>query len=181
MGEPTETTIRPENNIPPEGTQPSENLKPPEMMTRGEFVDATTKKPPESEEWVREQFEGLENGEPGLSIDDKRITIRDNHGQPIATALLRDFPWGKAVYTIAVKPEFRRQGLATQLYEKAVEMGYKKGIWESTAFVGLRHKYYVKEAVSHGKSVYEGWQNDYPDLAENFDKTKNLIKKRKDG
>ena len=175
-----ETNRQPEDNIPRENERPTEQPKPPEMMAREEFVDSTTKRPLESEEWVKEQFEGLESGEPGLSIKDKRITMRDNHGQPIATALLRDFPWGKAVYTIAVKPEFRGLGLATQLYEKAVEMGYSKGVWENKAFVGLRHKYYVKEALSQGKPVYEGWQKDYPELAKEYNKTENFTENDED-
>ncbi len=183
-----------EGNIPPENTPTPERSRPPEMMTREEFIDSEKANHPlQSEEWVEHQFKDVSTGKPGLSIESpevmqhpewsenykrlvspNKIVIRDNNGEPIAITTLQNIGEEKFVGVTAVKPQFRRQGLAIQLYEKAAEMGYRDVSLANVGSAGARHKLYVKEAISKGKPVYEGWQKDYPDLVEKYNNTKNL-------
>lgn len=175
-----------EGDIPPENTKSPEQPKPPEMMTREEFIESEKANHPiQGDDWVEHQLKGVPTGKPGLSIESSevmqhpewsenykrlvppnRIVIRDNGGEPIAITDLQNIGGEKFVGRTAVKSEFRRQGLATKLYEAAAKMGHRQGLLQNIGSAGAKHKLYVKEALSMGKPIYEGWQKDYPDLVE---------------
>ena len=64
-----------------------------------------------------------------------------------------------------VHPDYRRQGIATKLYEKAAELGYETGYAENVGSAAAKHKLAIRNALREGKPVPPEVLADYPDLA----------------
>lgn len=150
---------------------PEANVKKTHQMTQEEYRKKSGANAPiESDDFARYHLGKVENGEPGLTVENNKIVIRNNDGIPVAVTTLRIVGGEKVVDDTAVSPDYRRQGLATQLYKKAAEMGYNKGYVENFASNAAKHKIAVEKALSEGKPVPAEVLADYPDLKEKYGK-----------
>jgi GNAT superfamily N-acetyltransferase len=140
--------------------------KEPWQMTRGEFINKRgANAPMESDNFAIHHLSSVEDGKPGLSVEGDKIIVRNEAGSPIGVTTLKTIGGQKVTDSTAVHPGNRRQGVATQLYAKAKELGYDTGYVENVASAGAKHKLAVQQALSEGKSVPPEVLADYPDLA----------------
>lgn len=139
--------------------------KEPWQMTKDEYAKFRGARAPlESDEFTFYHLNKIPKGIPGISLEQNKIIFRDKLGDPVGVTTLKVVSGEKVIDDTVVRPDKRRQGIATRLYEKAIELGHKEGYVENIASVSAKHKIHIRKAISEGKKVPEEVLKDYPGL-----------------
>jgi GNAT superfamily N-acetyltransferase len=155
--------------------QPKEPTIQPYTMTEEEWLkkapkpdrDSPTPSIENSVKWLRNPA-----GKPGISVESiyvprfdvdlegpKSIVYRNERGEPVGILeVYPDTPDAEGIISVAVHPEYRRQGIASKLYKAAADAGYDvetlsgKGGY-TTEGAKLAYSRSVRRAIAEGKPV----------------------------
>lgn len=145
----------------------------PWRLTKAEFIRRRgADAPVEREDFARYHLSKVSTGAPGLSVESgtldgkpiRKVIYRTAKGVPVGVTTLRTAAGEKVLDDTAVHPDYQRQGIATQLYRKAAELGHTAGWAENVGSAGVKHKLAVADALRAGKMVPDRVLADYPEL-----------------